>query len=128
MVVCLLLNSQALLRASLAAARLNHAYITTPHILLGLLSTAANTSNNPLNAAADNYAAAEAAVTTMIDGPKYQVPPAVGAATSLLGQSRGLDVVAWCRDMSDTAWGVLDAAEQLREKYGEVALASTWKQ
>ncbi|KAF6261568.1 hypothetical protein COO60DRAFT_1625312 [Scenedesmus sp. NREL 46B-D3] len=72
---------KALLRASLAAARLNHRYLTTPHILLGLLA-------------------------------------AVGAAASLMTQSRGLDAVAWCGELSARAQAVLLSAEQLRQQTG----------
>lgn len=58
-------------------------------------------------------------MAAMIDGPHYQLPAAVGAAVSLSGQSRGIDVVTWCRDLSEPAKRVLQAAEQLRQQYGE---------
>jgi hypothetical protein len=123
---------QALLRASLAAARLNHRYLTTPHILLGLLSATTSSSSSDASSltgpaclapAAGRYAEAEAAVRAMIDGPNgTAVSAAVGAAASLMTQSRGLDAVAWCGELSGRAQAVLLAAEQLRQQAGEAQL------
>jgi hypothetical protein len=125
---------QVLLRASLAAARLHHGYITTLHILLGLVSAAAaaaaadsssssSSSEHPLAAAADKYVEAEAAVAALIDGPScsstYAVRSAVGAAHTLLGQSRGLAVINWCGQLSTPAVKVLQAADQMRVDCGE---------
>jgi hypothetical protein len=131
-----LLPLQALLRASLAAARLNHRYLTTPHLLLGLLSATTTTSSSSSEAsssvgpaclapAAGRYAEAEAAVRAMIDGPYgTAASAAVGAAASLMTQSRGLDAVAWCGELSGRAQAVLLAAEQLRQQSGEAAAQS----
>jgi hypothetical protein len=135
-----LLHLQALLRASLAAARLNHRYLTTPHLLLGLLSATTSSSSSSssssseassscgaacLAPAAGRYAEAEAAVRAMIDGPhSTAASAAVGAAASLMTQSRGLDAVAWCGELSGRAQAVLLAAEQLRQQSGEAAAQS----
>uniref|UniRef100_A0A383V2Y3 Clp R domain-containing protein n=1 Tax=Tetradesmus obliquus TaxID=3088 RepID=A0A383V2Y3_TETOB len=129
---------KALLRASLAAARLNHRYLTTPHILLGLLSASSSISSSSssdataqcgaacLAPAAGCYADAEAAVRAMIDGPNSTaVSAAVGAAASMMTQSRGLDAVAWCGELSARAQAVLLAAEQLRQQSGHPLLSSS---
>ncbi|WIA22546.1 hypothetical protein OEZ86_009534 [Tetradesmus obliquus] len=127
---------KALLRASLAAARLNHRYLTTPHILLGLLSASCSSSSSSdataqcgaacLAPAAGRYADAEAAVRAMIDGPNSTaVSAAVGAAASMMTQSRGLDAVAWCGELSARAQAVLLAAEQLRQQSGHPLLSSS---
>lgn len=125
------LSFKALLRASLAAARLHHGYVTTPHLLLGLVS-AGSSSLAAAPAAVDGSssdrlaAAAEAAVVALIDGPgsmgrggTQAVVANAGAAASLLGRSCGLDVVQWVPALSGPAREVLLAAEGLRRAQGE---------
>jgi hypothetical protein len=120
---------QALLRASLAAARLHHGFLTTPHLLLGIISAgsaslaaapAAAGSSSSSNSLA---AAAEAAVVALIDGPgagqgDRAVVAGAGAAASMLGQSCGLDVVQWVPQLSGPAKTLLLQAEDFRKHQG----------
>jgi hypothetical protein len=136
----LLPSSQALLRASLAAARLHHGFLTTPHLLLGLISAGAPSLTQQAAAAGANSsssssegdslaAAAEAAVVALIDGPgagvgARGVVSRAGAAASLLGRSCGLDVVQWVHQLSGPALQVLRDAETLRIEQGGCGLES----
>lgn len=123
------LSFKALLRASLAAARLHHGYVTTPHLLLGLVSAGSTSLAAPatVDSSSDRLAAAaEAAVVALIDGPgsmgrggTQAVVAGAGAAASLLGRSCGLDVVQWVPALSGPAREVLLAAEGLRQAQGE---------
>jgi hypothetical protein len=132
---------KALLRASLAAARLHHGYVTTPHLLLGLVSagSASLAAAAPADSSSSDRlaAAAEAAVVALIDGPgsmgrggTQAVVAGTGAAASLLGRSCGLDVVQWVPALSGPAREVLLAAEGLRRAQGEcvvwVDLLGVW--
>lgn len=109
------LCAQALLRGSLAAARLDHGYTTTPHLVLGLVAAGA-----PALATVD-YAAAEGAVTVLVDGgapgPQRRVGVRAAAAEA------GLGLVSWC-ELSGRAAGVLAAAEELRCARGDALLTS----
>lgn len=84
-------HTQALLRASLAAARLHHGFLTTPHLLAGIIAAAGGSNNSSLAMAAavgDNSssdadslaAAAEAAVVQLIDGPRSVSSAAAASA------------------------------------------------
>lgn len=130
---------KALLRASLQAARLRHSAVTTPHVLLGLLSVASDSGASgrsrdgtlvtppPLAQVASSYAAAEAAVATMVDGPAT-----AHAADDLVAGSMGragreqLDAAAWAwtKELSVPARDALLAADALRADRGDQLLTS----
>lgn len=117
---------QALLRASLAAARLHHGFLTTPHLVLGLVSAGSASLAQPAadssSSSASLAAAAEAAVVRVIDGPAVGpdqlVVRGAAAAASMLGRSCGLDVVQWVPQLSTPAKAVLMAADELRQSQG----------
>lgn len=120
---CLVL--QVLLRASLAAARLHHGFLTTPHLVLGLVSAGSASLAQPTagsSSSASLAAAAEAAVVRVIDGPAVGpdqlVVRGAAAAASMLGRSCGLDVVQWVPQLSTPAKAVLLAADELRQSQG----------
>ncbi|KAF8063660.1 MSL1 [Scenedesmus sp. PABB004] len=111
---------KALLRGSLAAARLGHGSLTTLHVALGLIAAAA--PGGALGGLAGRHADAEAAVSVTIDG--RPLPAALGAAASLLGTARGLDAVAWAPPSARAA-AVLAGAEALRRERGHARLTTS---
>ena len=129
-----------MLRASLAAARMSHTHITTPHLLLGLLSTAAAASpgSSPsAAAAAKQYAAAEAAVRAVIEGlgipaPAAGAAPAVGGSRKQFAPQQAVtndvtnDVVSWCGEVSNRVRDMIRAAEQHRQEQGKLSHCMPW--
>lgn len=112
---------KALLRASLVAARLGHGFITTAHMLLGLVAEEQGVAGSALRAAGVVYQHAEAEVVALFGG---HAPSSSSRLCPALPSAASVDVLVWCSDVTGRARGVLRMADECAQRDGALATST----